>query len=140
MKKNTKKQTKRIIDDLENISFAIRDVMHYESLDDYHDGIIEIYAGLDPVERIAVGVHAFIEMVLLHLKGITDEQITKWDTEDSNGAFNAKMYDKNNTYKQAHQFAEFVEKEIIEWSGRSWDHYDKHTDKIKIKWKRKEVK
>ncbi len=137
------KKVSRIIDNLENILFEYKDGMNYETLGDYFDvgptcTIIQVYTGLDEVERLAVGIHELVEMVILHLRGITNEQVTAWDTEDTGGAADPNMYKKSREYEKAHTFAELVEKSIILSADRDWDEYAKKCDEMKIKWKKKD--
>ena len=134
-----KKQLKRtrIVDDIEMIWFYASHFMEYETLGEWNDmGTIRVYDKLDKVEQLAVGIHELVEMVLLHLRGITAEEVTKWDTEDTDGKYDPKMYDKSPEYKMAHTFAELVERSIIEAADRDWDTYSKKCDKMKIKWKK----
>jgi hypothetical protein len=136
MKKKQPKRT-RIIDDIETLWFHAKNCMDYETLGDWNDaGTITVYDKLDKVEQLAVGIHELVEMVLLHLRGITAEEVTKWDTEDTEGKYDPNMYDKSPEYKAAHTLAELVERSIIEAADRDWDTYSKKCDNMKIKWKK----
>ncbi len=127
---------------IEKILFNVSDKMRYETLGDYYfEGqgdqkylIVEVYSKMTPIERKAVAIHELVEQTLLELKGITPAMVDKWDTEDTGGKHDPKMYDKNAHYKAADKFALMVEKEIIKWSGKKWSEYDKKLDDIVIKW------
>lgn len=124
---------------IENYEFIKGKVMRYESLGDYvkkGKGIeIITYAKMNDIERKAVAIHELVEQTLLELKGITPAMVDKWDTEDTNGAYNPKMYSKNKWYKKADKIALDIERKIIEWSGLKWKDYDKKLDNMKIKYK-----
>ncbi len=134
------KYTKMIVDKLENIHFATRAIMRYETEGDWYDsGYIEVYEGLSPREKLAVGVHELVEMVLLHLQGVTEDMVNEWDTVDTNGAYNPKMYDKDKRYKEAHEFAEIIEKKIIETARLNWKNYSKKMDDLHIKYEKQKL-
>lgn len=112
-------------------------LMKYETFDDFTDPFnIEVYAGLSPIAKRAIAIHAIVECWILHERGITGTMISKWDTEDLNGKYNPKMYNKNPYYKAAHLLAEKVERALVEASGLSWGYYSKYCDSVKIKWRR----
>lgn len=128
---------------IEHYKFTCRDIMRYETLGDYFTtkkGMeIQTYSKLSPIERKAVAIHELVEHTLLELKGITPEQVTEWDTEDSNGKYNPSMYDKNDWYKKADEIALYVERQIIEWAGLNWTTYDDDIDAIEIKYNLKKL-
>lgn len=122
----------RLVDDLTNIQFSVRALMRYETLGDWNDfGNIEVYAGLTKREQLAVGIHELIEMVLLHLQGIRQQDVDKWDFAESGGEYDANMYSRNELYAEAHAFAEMVEKKIIETAGLTWKDYSEKMDFIR---------
>lgn len=124
---------------IEKYSFSCRDKMRYETLGDYttrKDGGIDIktFSKMTDIERKAVAIHELIEQTLLEFKGITPEMVDRWDTEDTGGAYDPNMYDKNEWYKKADYIALSIEKIIIEWAGMKWGAYDRKLDNIKINW------
>lgn len=60
--------------------------------------------------------------------------VDEWDTGDTNGRFDPRMYDKNPFYKKADAFALKVERELVKWAGLKWSEYDKKLDGIKIRY------
>ena len=129
-----------LLNNIEDVFFEVKDEMEYETLGDYKDGVIQVYSGLDKIERTAVAIHELVEMTLLHLQGVTDKMITDWDTEDTNGKFDCDMYTKDGRYAKAHYYAESIEKMIIETAGKEWQEYSDKSDDMKIKWKGGEEK
>ncbi|MEM4240261.1 MAG: hypothetical protein QXK08_03650 [Candidatus Woesearchaeota archaeon] len=113
--------SKKKVVDIGQIRFIVKKKMRYDSLGDWYDsGKIDVYTGLNKTERLAVAVHELIEMALLHLKGVRQKQVDKWDTKNWTVAFNPKMYDNDARYKAAHRYAEKVERKIIETAGINW--------------------
>lgn len=125
----------RKVPDISQFTFTIKDIMNYESPDDFdNDGHFELFSGMTDLQRLAVGIHALVEYSIASLLGITADQITKWDTEDKNGAYDPKMYEKNHNYRAAHLTAEMVERLIVEAAGISWKEYIKELDAVPITW------
>lgn len=87
-----------------------------------------------------VAIHELIEKVLCHCKGITDEEITKFDEEFENMR---DMYPKivgdyepgnndNAPYNHEHIMASRVEKWLVESSDdKGWNEYDKTINALK---------
>lgn len=131
---------KPLLRDLKDIRINSRKRMRYETLGDYFNfGKIEVYEGMDKVSQLAVAVHELVELVLFSLQGVSQEEVDGWDTSDSGGEYDPTMYDKDPRYKEAHQFAEKVERKIVETAGLNWKEYNEALDKIEVKWSKKRL-
>jgi hypothetical protein len=125
---------KKKVVDIGQVRFTAKKKMRYDTLGDWRDnGKIDIYAGLNKTERMAVAVHELVEMALVHLHGIRQKQVDAWDTKNWTTAFNSKMYDNDMRYKAAHRYAEKVERKIIEAAGINWKKYSKKVMGLKVR-------
>ena len=127
------------IDDLTKLKIKESKVMNYETPSDWHDNMhVEVWEDLTDLEKLACGMHEVVEMILLHLLGVSGNEVDTWDTETNNGAYDEHMYDKDPRYKRAHNFATRVEKAIVRYhGGMSWREYNKRLDEKKIRWNTK---
>lgn len=116
---------------IERLNFKVSDTMRYETLGDYDDETIIVYKGLDEVERLAVGIHEIVEKTILQLQGVSAAEVDKWDTENG-PTYDEKMYERDQRYLSAHNFAEVVEMKIIHAAGRDWKEYEKKVMNLPI--------
>src|SRR5258708_9624241 len=132
---------KKKIIDITQIHFTERPVMRYETLGDwFNSGEIEVYKDMSQLEKLAIGAHEMIEMRISRLQGVNEEQVTNWDTKDTNGSYDSTMYDKDERYKKAHEYAETVERKIVEQAGVEWEKYLRSLDNTTINYHLKEDK
>ncbi len=81
-----------------------------------------------------VAIHEMIEQFLCENKGITDEEITKFDIEyeknRKTGDASEPGNDKCAPYHKEHMFAEKIEKLMAEQCGIDWDKYNNYINKF----------
>lgn len=84
------------------------------------NNIIKIHKGLNDVDKHGVIIHEFIEMMVTSLMGIPGFPNPEYD-QNIHGERN----------QLAHDFANEVEKRVMEMSGINWDEHEKRVDQIR---------
>lgn len=83
---------------------------------------VKIHRGLNNVDRHGVIIHEFIEMMMTSLMGIPG-----YPDPD----YKQKIHGERN--QLAHDYANKIEKEMLEMAGIDWDDHEKRVDKIRYK-------
>jgi hypothetical protein len=113
----------------------------YDTIGDYYkkDGIDEIkVSNMSRREyEFLVAIHEMVEQFLCENRGITDEEITKFDVE-----YEAKRIEGDDTepgedihapYHTEHMFSEKIERLLAEECKIDWNDYCKYTNKFSNK-------
>jgi len=78
MAKSYDERKLRSVPPIENVRFVIKDEMQYDTLGDYQDnGIIELYGGMNKLQRIMVGMHELFEFYVMKLGGVSAIDISR---------------------------------------------------------------
>jgi hypothetical protein len=83
---------------------------------------IKIHRGLNNVDRHGVIIHEFIEMMMTSLMGIPGYPHPE---------YKQKTHGEKNQF--AHDYANKIEKEMLEMADIDWDEHEKRIDKIRYK-------
>jgi hypothetical protein len=83
---------------------------------------IKVHRGLTNVDKCGVMAHEFIEMMVTVLMGIPGYP---------HSDYRQKIHGEKN--QMAHDYANKVEREILEMIGVDWDEHEKRVDKIRYK-------
>lgn len=83
---------------------------------------IKVHKGLESVDRHGVIIHEFIEMMVTTLMGIPGYPHPEYN-QDVHGERN----------QIAHDFANEVERRILEMSGVNWEEHEKRVDSVRNK-------
>lgn len=87
--------------------------------------VIEVASMQDWRYEALLGLHEYIESLLVHHKGIDFKEIDDWDEHnDRMGS------DPNAPYHKEHVFAENIERLFAECLGVNWEEYDKAIDSL----------
>lgn len=125
------------------LRIAIETIPHeqqrYETVGDWWadaNGVwrIEVSDMSDPRYELLVAVHELVEMALCRQKGITEEEVTKFDM-----AFEAARRTGDHSepgdselapYRDEHTFATFIERAVALKLGVDWDTYNKQVEEL----------
>ena len=107
----------------------------YPTLGDYFDvlgtdTILVSNMGNDDYSFL-VGIHELVEMYLCKKRGITEEQITKFDIKfEKKGKDGEPGDEKGAPYRKEHQIATIVERILCEELGIDWKVYEDYQTKF----------
>lgn len=109
----------------------------YNTCGDYYKakGSINIrISKLNANHEFLVAIHEFIEWYLTQAKGITIEDIDKFDIAYENkrkeGNTSEPGDELDAPYYQEHQIATKIEKQLAEHLGVNWKKYDEHVNSL----------
>ena len=119
------------------LDIRIRTVAHsdqrYDTVGDWQwdrDRLTITISGLGSTyKELLVAVHELIEVYLCRIRGITQEEVDKFDIEYEN---NRRLDDTTSEpgdsldapYRKEHRFAENIERQICHEMGINWDEYE----------------
>ncbi len=129
---------RRKIFSIGQIRFSTRPIMRYDTVGDWFDtGTIEIYEGLSDIEKLAVGTRMMVEMILLRLQKVNQRMVDRWDMKQ-NGTYDETMFNNDERYKKAYQYARSVECMIVKTAGLTWEEYSNSLNRTRVRWENKE--
>lgn len=107
--------------------------MRYPTVGDWtDDGQITVADTENDRYNFLIGLHELVEWYLCHEKGITDDEVTKFDKayeeERAQGLHSPEDepgHDERAPYRDAHFFAECIERLTAQKLGVEWDQYNK---------------
>lgn len=117
----------------------------YPSVDDWFDPVIWTEELRFKTQTADLGnwkynalilIHALIEQILCYANGITDEQVTEFDTGEGKRLNNPGDSDQA-PYHKEHMVANDIESILSVALKVNWDDYEKKQSKIVKKWKPK---
>jgi hypothetical protein len=84
--------------------------------------LIKIHRSLNNVDRHGVIIHEFIEMMVTSLMRIPGYPHPE---------YKQRIHGKKN--QEAHDYANKIEKEILEMTGNDWEQHEKRVNKVRFK-------
>lgn len=87
--------------------------------------------------NFCVLIHALVEQYLCYRNGITDEDVTGFDTSEYGMSLDDPGESKKAPYHKEHEVANEVERTVSRALGVVWPKYEEAIEKTMKKWKKK---
>lgn len=118
-------------------SMRYKDIGDWEVTENNGDLIMDIYCGdmKNTDYNFLVLLHELIESYLCYRRGITDNEVTKWDMDHADEEYPGDMPDA--PYHKEHQTATDIESMIATELEVDWIKYEKAVEKTLKKFKKK---